>query len=226
MIEIVNGVASKILLEKAGLFDYIIDMSLFLNVGKIKNLEITNVRSVCNYNVEVKEKIDLLKEKLKSFNKVRIWYSSIDSEEYCFFLFLVCLISKYDVEISVIDVGKNKLWSVACLNENEIKGVLSLDKVLNLEDKEFFSNKWKQLVYGNKDLRLIENEVKSFDYDYLDNKILELLSKYKGIEKDKFIALCIVNELCLIHGYILFNYRILEMIKENKIKSINGKISL
>ena len=85
-LEIVNGVGEKGLLKKSNLFkeENIIDMALLLNVGQINDLESIETKITCNNEINVKEKIDKLKEILNNYSNVRIWYSSLDSEDYNF----------------------------------------------------------------------------------------------------------------------------------------------
>jgi len=172
----------------------------------------------------VKNKVDKFIEKIQKNTNVRIWYSSIDSEDNCFFLFAMYLINKYNDKliVSVIDVGKISANSVCCFLDEEIKDLFKLEQKINKKQLNKYSEKWDNLMNENKDLRLIENdEVKSFDFSYLDSKILEQLSKYDKIEKNKFLGHCIAIGLCSIHSYIVFNYCIEQLIKENKIKIIS-----
>ena len=236
-LEIVNGKGEEGLLKKTNLFkeENIIEMALLLNIGPIKDLENIETRNVCNEIIPVKEKIIKLKEKLKEYDKVRIWYSSQDSEDTNFFLFLVYLINKINKNIIIkqIDVGKvkktNKIkfgatWSLGCYDEKEVEGLLEFEEELSNEQIQNISNKWKKLEIENEDLRLIENKkLKSKKYKYLDEKILEVLSEYKEIDELKLIVELMLREMTQknmggINGQIIFQYRINELIKQKKIK--------
>lgn len=226
MLEIVNGKSNKLFFEKNEILknNDIIDMSFLLNIGKIKDLDLLEKRYVCNNEIMVKNKVDKFIEKIQKNTNVRIWYSSIDSEDNCFFLFAMYLINKYNDKliVSVIDVGKINANSVCCFLDEEIKDLFKLEQKINKKQLNKYSEKWDNLMNENKDLRLIENdEVKSFDFSYLDSKILEQLSKYDKIDKNEFIGHCIAIGLCSIHGYIIFNYCIEHLIKQNKIKIVS-----
>ena len=231
MLEVVNGYLDKKVLEKTNLFekDNIIDMSLLLNIGNIKELEKIKTRYECNEEIRTKEKIEKFKEKIKEYNNIRIWYSKIDAEEICFFLYVIYLINKYKKDISVyfidISIYKNA-YSLCCLDKLEIKNIINYTKEINKENINNFVKIWEQIEKENSNLRIINKDnIKSVDYNYLDKKILEELSTYKEYDIFKFISKLVQasneeNKMCGIHGIIIFNYRINEMIKQNKIKVI------
>lgn len=237
ILEIVNGMGEYGVLKKSNLFkeENIIEMALLLNVGNIKNLENLETKTTCNNEINVKEKIDKLKEKLKENKIVRIWYSSLDSEDYNFFMFLVYFINKINKNILIkqVDVGKIKKtnkskccasWSLSCYDELEIEEILNFEKELLPKQIYNISKKWKKLERENSDLRIIEKgKLKSERYAYLDEKILEEISKYKEIEEIHFIASLMLrkstqNDLGCLNSQIIFSYRIKKLIEQNKIK--------
>lgn len=239
ILEIVDGIGEYGVLKKSNLFkeENIIEMSLLLNVGYINDLENLDTKTTCNNEINVKEKIDKLKEKLKEHKIVRIWYSSLDSEDYNLFMFLVYLINKIDNNISIkqVDVGKIKktdkikfgaLWSLGCYDEKEVEGLLEFDKELSTEQINNISDEWKKFEKENSDLRILEKgKIKSKQYAYLDEKILEELLKYEEIGEIKLIVDLMLRERTKhdmggINGQIIFSYRIKELIKQNKIKIV------
>ena len=238
-LEIVNGIGEYGLLKKSNLFkeENIIDMSLLLNVGHINNLENLENKITCNNEINVKEKIDKLKEILNNYRNVRIWYSSLDSEDYNFFIFIVYLINKINknITISQLDVGKVKktdkikfgaYWSLGCYDKLEIEGLLEFEKNLTPEEIKSITKAWKKLEQENSDLRIIENgKIKSVNYEYLDKKILEELSKHNEIDETRLVVDLMLRErtehdMGGINGQIIFSYRIKELIKQNKIKIV------
>lgn len=242
ILEIVDGIGEYGVLKKSNLFkeENIIEMALLLNAGYINNLENLEKKTTCNNEINVKEKIDKLKEKLKDHKTVRIWYSSLDSEDYNFFMFLVYLINKIDNNISIkqVDVGKvNKTdkikfgasWSLGCYDELEVEGLLEFQNELTTDQMHNISNEWKKFEKENSDLRIIEKgKLKSKQYAYLDEKILGELSKYEEIGEIKLIVELMLRERTNhdvggINGQIIFSYRIEELIKLNKIQVINKK---
>ena len=170
---------------------------------------------------------------------VRIWFSSIDSEDYNFFTFMVYLINKInkDIKINIIDVGTIKpiekivpTWSISCYDTEEIKELLQFTRVLTQEEISDISDEWKRLEKENADLRIIENKkLKSVSYDFLDKRILEELSKNKETDEIKLISdmMCRErndNDVGGIFGCLIIEYRIKELIKQNKIKIVREKL--
>ena len=164
-------------------------MALLLNVGYINNLENLENKTTCNNEINVKEKIDKLKEKLKEHKIVRIWYSSLDSEDYNFFMFLVYLINKIDNNISIkqVDVGKvNKTgkikfgasWSLGCYNELEVEGLLDFQNELSTDKINNISNEWKKFEKENSDLKIIEYGKERIEDFIKENKELKTYKLY------------------------------------------------
>lgn len=239
MLEIVNGMSEYGVLKRSKLFknENIIEMALLLNVGQIKNLENLETKVTCNETINVKEKIDKLRENLKRHNTVRIWFSSIDSEDYNFFLFIVYLINKInkDIKINIINVGtitqtenlRNvPRWSLGCFSPDEIKELLQFERTLKKEEIHYLLKKWMKLESENSDLRIIDNKkLKSVNYGFLDKTILEELFKYEEVDEIKLIVDLMIREIEKhdvggINGEIIFRYRINELIKQNKIKIV------
>ena len=243
MLEIVNGLTDHLVLTKTKLFkkEDIIEMSLLLNVDSIKDLEKIETKTTCNEIINVKEKIDKLKEKLKTHDTIRIWYSSMDSEDYNFFTFTVYLINKIKkgITIKTINVGtiepKGKIvptWSVSCYLSEEIKALLKFEKQLSKEEINDISNEWIKLENENADLRIIENKkLKSANYKFLDDIVLEELSKYKETDEIKLVAELMKRErdygdIGGLYGTLIFYYRIDELKKQNKIKVVRTRLEL
>ncbi len=245
MLEIVNGMSEYGVLKRSKLFkkENIIEMALLLNVGSIKDLESTEIKTTCDAMIDVKGKIENLKNKLKCNNIVRIWFSSLDSEDYSFFLFVIYLINKMnkEIKINIINVGtipkNDKLkygpyWSLGCFSPNEIKELLQFEKQLTQEEIIDISKEWIKLEKENGDLRIIDNKkLKSVNYGFLDKTILEELSKYEEVDEIRFIVDLMIRErekhdLGGINGEIIFSYRIDELIKQNKIKIVRDRLAV
>lgn len=228
MLEIVNGEANKFLFDNLEIFENseIVNLSFLLNVGKIKNIDKQTKRYVCNREIELKEYIDIFTSKINRYKNVRIWYSSIDPEDRCFFLFVIYLINKFyvnKINVSVVNVGKLSVQSVLCFAKNEIKNLFELEEYLNDQQIIQLANEWQILMLENADLRLIENsKIKSFSFEYLDLNMIKFLSKYKEIDKKRFVINCMEKKLCSICGDLIFEYRINELIKCNKIRIVRN----
>ena len=245
MLEIVNGMSEYGVLKRSKLFkeENIIEMALLLNVGSIKDLENTEIKTTCNALIDVKEKIETLKDKLKCNNTVRIWFSSLDSEDYSFFLFVIYLINKInkEIKINIINAGtipKNEklkygpYWSLGCFSPDEIKELSQFERTLTQEEIQSLSKEWMKLESENSDLRIIDNKkLKSVNYEFLDKTILEELSKYEEVDEIRLIVDLMIRErekhdLGGINGEIIFSYRISELIKQNKIKIVRERLTV
>ena len=67
-------------------------------------------------------------------------------------------------------------------------------------------------------MRIIDNNVlKSHDYDYLDNKIKEILKETGEISYTNLVGKCTGKELCHLHDSIFLESRIEELIKKKEI---------
>lgn len=82
MLEITISASEKLLLERTNLFnkENIISFCLLLSYGKLDNLYNTLNRKIGKVEINIKEQIGILNEKLKTCKEVRIWYSSNDNE--------------------------------------------------------------------------------------------------------------------------------------------------
>lgn len=230
MLEIVNGEANKFLFSNLEIFknSEIISMSFLLNVGQINNIDNQTKRYVCNREIVLKEYIEIFIQKIDQYKNVRIWYSSIDPEDRCFFLFVTYLINKFHnnkINVKFINVGKINVQSVLCFDKNEIENLFKIEECLNPQQIIQIANEWQLLMLENADLRLIENsKIKSCSFEFLDFNIIKFLSKYKEIDKKRFIISCMEKKLCSICGDLIFEYRINELIKRNKIKIVKNVV--
>ena len=67
---------------------------------------------------------------MKENENIRIWYSSIDSEDYCFFLYIIYLAQKQNIKIKTIDVGIDNKWSITNYDKNEIQEIIKFEEEL------------------------------------------------------------------------------------------------
>ena len=103
-------------------------------------------------------------------------------------------------------------------------------KLLTEVEKNRYINLWHKLETQNSDLRIIENNtIKSYDFDYLDKKILELLSKEETINYWRLIVKCMMEMICNFFFDFYFKDRIDYLIEKGLIKIdkiVNEKILL
>lgn len=218
MLEIVPFESDKGYLESSGLFnkDDIITASLLFSIGKIKGIKNEVGRSVCGINIPNLQELKSLKEKAKSYKSIRIWYSSIDSEDVSTLYFVINYLS--DIENIYICDTNPSLFSHST---QEISKLLEKTKKLTKEEIENYEKLWDKLEEENGDLRLLNNShLESKSYEYLDNKIIEYLKQYSSIRYGHFI----INECMKLFNLkfdLLFKVRIDKMIEDKKIEIVN-----
>lgn len=221
MLEITISESEKLLLDRTNLFnkENIISFCLLLSYGKIDNLSNTLNRKIGEVEINIKEQIGILKEKLKKCKEVRIWYSSNDNEDICNVYYLVSYLSKYDLKIYLCDVINNGRFALGCYNEGEIENLLERTRLLENSEKENYIKTWNRLQKENSDIRIVQNNtIKSYDFDLLDKEILELLSPTDSIRYWGLIAKCMMQRLYNFSSDFYFKDRIDNLIKENYIK--------
>ena len=171
MLEIVPFESDKGYLESSGLFnkDDIITASLLFSIGRIKGIKNGVERSVCGINIPSSQELKSLKEKAKNYKSIRIWYSSIDSEDVSTLYFVINYLS--DIEnIYICDTNP----SLFAYSTQEINALKDKTKKLTKEEIEKYRNLWDKLEEENNDLRLLNNShLESKSYEYLDNKIID-----------------------------------------------------
>ena len=176
MLEIVMKSSEIYILKESKLFNNedIIGFFASLSMNHIND----SYSKLSDYKIDINEEINKLKEKVKKYKEIRIWYSTIDNEQLCNLHYIIDLFKDYDIKIHTIDVGKENIWSVACFHQSEVKKLLKYDYILTNEDKNKYIKNWNKLLKENKDIRIIDNNnLKSYNYDYLDNKIKDILKE-------------------------------------------------
>lgn len=218
MLEIVSTSSDKSYLEDTKLFNKedIITASLLFSIGKIKGIKNEVERSVCGINIPNLQELKSLKEKSKSYKSIRIWYSSIDSEDVSTLYFVINYLS--DIEnIYICDTNP----SLFAYSTQEISKLLEKTKKLTKEEIENYKKLWDKLEEENGDLRLLnKSHLESKSYEYLDNKIIEYLKQFGSIRYGYFI----INECMKLFNLkfdLLFKARIDKMIEDKKIEILN-----
>lgn len=217
MLEIVSTSGDKSYLEDTELFNKndIITASLLFSIGKIKGIKNEVERSVCGINIPNLQELKSLKQRAKSYKSIRIWYSSIDSEDVSTLYFVINYLS--DIEnIYICDTNP----SLFAYSIKEISNLLEKAKKLTKEEIENYKKLWDKLEEENGDLRLFNNSyLESKSYEYLDNKIIEALKQYDSIRYGYFIFECM--NLFNLKFDLLFKVRIDKMMEDKKIEILN-----
>lgn len=238
MLHIAIGDSEVRLLKESNQFpnDDFMSFCLMLSYGNIKNIESQEYRKLSVNsgfeNIDIKHELKKLEGKIKHIKDIRLWYSRLDNEDVCNMCFLVYYLSRYDnINIYLSEIGK--VWGGLCsYSSDEIINLV--DKKELLKDTNIYKQLWVSLEKENSDIRVYENNtICSHDFNYLDEKILELLQQYKEINYYSFIGQCMSNSLCNFCADVFFIARIEDMIKRGAVqvtrieleKNIIGEIS-
>ena len=83
MLEIVFSDSEKLLLERSNLFNKedILSLSFLLSMGKLDDFEHQTKRTIGDIEVNIPSEISKLKNKVKDYKNIRIWYASNVNED-------------------------------------------------------------------------------------------------------------------------------------------------
>ena len=223
ILEITVSSTDANLLKETNLFNKndIISFCVFASYGDISNLEDLKVKKVGNYINDIEKDIKLLNSKIENYKSVRIWYSSIDSEEMCTMYFLIFYLRNLkNIKIYLCDVYDEYChYRLGTYQIDEIKDLLSNTTLLDFNNRKFYEEEWIKLKNENSDLRIIENKsIASKSFDFLDSKILKSLKENNEISYNKFVIKCLSNNLCNFHYDIFFIDRIDYLISKGNIE--------
>lgn len=216
MLEITVSDSEKMLLKSYG-FKNVISFCILLSYGNIQNLKTQVNKRLGNLDISVNSQIEEL-NKIKNKN-VRIWYSSTDNEDVSTLYFLISHFYKKDIEVYVCDVADENHFSLGSYSVDEIDSLLFKTRNISVAEKQKYYDRWLKLTEENADIRILQNNtIVSTTFDYLDNKIISILEKYKKMKYWSLVGECMSERLCGFYGDIFFIARINELIKANKIE--------
>ena len=119
-------------------------------------------------------------EKIEKHNKVRIWTSTITTEDYLNMLYVLHLLKTQDkkIEISIVDSTKVPIddeypncaaWNMVCVGDEGVKRLLGYEEKLASKKIDEFLNIWDELVKQNSSLRIcVDSKVQSVNETYFD----------------------------------------------------------
>lgn len=169
---------------------------------------------------KIQSQLEYLKCGISDGKNVRIWYNTGRSHEVCNFYWLIATIEKWKVGLSQIEYIE--LPQSLLINNYTTTGFIKLvsnSARMNIHEKEFYVNCWKELVKKNSPMRiLIEGVVVSVSDNFYDPYIREVIDKMSG----SFKAVQIIHELKgVIENYEWIDVRLYHMEKEGYIKTIS-----
>ncbi len=200
-------------------------LPLALNIGKLDGLKDYNRKELLKYNKEILETefsniINELNDYVKNAEKIRVWSSHLDSDDYCLLLF-ICNLYK-DKKISVIysDEFDFSATTISMLSLEELKNYEYKEHNLKKYEKEDCISDYNRIIEENTELRyMINGKVISCSIDYFDEEIIKRAKNIENITIYKLIANLMVEPIIPKVRYSdwVYKYFIDELIKKDKI---------
>ncbi len=243
IVEIVSGISALGLLNKAGNNNLKVLLPLELCIGRFDNIVDYSRIELKKYTKYVssseeepfengynfKFEFDKLKESLKNADKIRIWSSHLDCNDYCLLLFVCNYFS--DKNITALFSEEVSWYATTCnvLDEKEINELTKKEHILNKYEIERYKKEWEKVVSENTELRfMINGSVQSVNIDYFDNKILERLRACGEVNIYSLVADLMGKSIVpsVYYSDYIYLYLINKLIDNNFIKKIqkDGKI--
>lgn len=186
---ILSGAPSLSLKNSTFKENEIIDFRVSLSVGDLTNIDnyivelpknIYHEKIICNLNNEISKLITFADNNYK----IRIWSSHIAPDSYLLLLFVCsCLKNKIDnITVLYSDEYKKECYSPGTMTSGEFEKLSTIEHILSKKEICELSDIWNMVKKENSNLRIVQNGiVKSVNYDYFDNEIIDLIVKLKSI---------------------------------------------
>lgn len=194
MLEIVFSDSEKLLLERSNLFNKedILSLTFLLSMGKLDDFEYQTKRTIGDIEVNIPSEISKLKNKVKDYKNIRIWYASNVNEDYLSMMYVVYLCS--DKNIQVVD-GYQR-YGISGYADDEIKDLVKKSRVLSKEEIQEYILKWNKIYDANSEVRILNNgEIINESYECFDSEILDKLYSLGELKEWSFIGNCMANNL-------------------------------
>ena len=227
IIEIVSSDSALGLLKRSGNENIKVCLPLSLCIGKFDDYKPFNRKNLFEYYkdsnlYDFTDTFNILKDVAETCNKIRVWSSHLDCDDYCLFL-LICYLFQ-DKEISVIfsEEFNLSITTVTAIGEKDVSKLEKQDHILTKKQKEYYCNEWKKIINDNKELRYMDNgKVVSCNIDNFDNVIIDRLNKTGKIYIYKLVVDLIGNPPT---PYVIYSdYIYIYLIERLEKKRINKK---
>lgn len=239
ILEIVSDISCYKLLKRSGNNNLKVFLPLNLCIGKLDSINEFNRNELKKYvknatNIEhglFKNGFDFeyefkkLKE-LDQVDKIRVWSSHLDCDDYCLLLFICNYFG--DKSISVVYSEEYNWYATTCTNltENEINELLKREHLLKKYEIDQYKEEWTKITNENTELRfMINGAVKSVNIDYFDDKIIERLKMLGEVDIYSLVANLMGNPIIPFVQYsdYIYLYLIERLIDIKLIKEIQKK---
>lgn len=239
VLEIVSDISCYGLLKRSGNNNLKVCLPLNLCIGRLDSInefnrselkEYVKYISAINdgpfkygYNFEYEFK------KLKGLNqvnKIRVWSSHLDCDDYCLLLFICNFFGNKN--ISVVYSEEYNWYATTCtkLDENEIKELAKKEHILKKYEIDQYKEEWKKIVDENTELRfMINGLVKSVNINYFDNEIIERLRMLGKVNIYSLVVDLMVKSIVPFVHYpdYIYLYLVNRLIDSKFIKKIQEK---
>lgn len=200
-------------------------LPLSLNIGKLDGLKDYNRKELLKYNKDILETefskiIDKLKDYVKNAEKIIVWSSHFDSDDYCLLLFICNLF--IDKEISVIysDEFNFSATTLSMLSIDDLKNYEYKEHYLKKYEKEDYVREYNKIIKENSELRyMINGKVISCSIDYFEEEIIKRSKNIENITFNKLVANLMIEPIIpkVIYSDWIYKYFVEELIKKDKI---------
>lgn len=207
MLEIVFSDAEKLLLERSNLFnkDDILSLTFLLSMEKLDDFEHQTKRIIGDIKVNIPNEIRKLKNKVKDYENIRIWYASSVNEDYLSMMYVVYLCSNKTIE--VVDAYQRN--GVSGYADNEIKDLVKENITLTKKEIQEYILKWNKIYDANSEVRFLDNgEIINESYSCFDNAIIDKLSSLGETKEMSFIGDCMANNLKNFTMFVCYKSRV------------------
>lgn len=236
IVEIVSSMSAYELLKRSGNNNLKISLPLELSIGKLDSINDLNRNELKKYTKYIngmeepfeegynfKFEFDKLKEFLKNAEKIRVWSSHLDCDDYCLLLFICNFFENKN--ISVVYSEEYNWYATTCIkiDENEINELTKKEHNLKKYEIEQYKKEWEKIVEENTELRFMMNgSVKSVNINHFDNKILERLKILGETNIYFLVADLILNPIVPFVSYsdYIYLYLIHNLIDNKFIKKV------
>lgn len=229
IIEIVSSDASLGCLKKSEIKNPIICLPLELSYGDLSDLEnynrncLENLYDSCHYipferNFNFSNEFKLLESYVNSSQKIRIWASHLDANEYCLLLYLCYCFPNENISVVFSEEFNWHCKSIGMMSSEEITELLNREHNLCKEEIDDYCRQWEEVLEANSDLRyLVNGKVKNESIDYFDDEIIYRLKKSGEVNLYTFITDLILDDVINNSSDTLYKFLIEKLIKQKKI---------
>ncbi len=231
IIEIVSSDSALGLLKKCNNENIKVCLPLTLSIGKLNSTTPFNRKILSqiykNRPYDFTEDFNKLKKVSNNSNRIRVWTSHLDCDEYCLLLLICYLYRDKDISAIFSEEINHNAFTIGFIRKKEIKALENKEHILTDLEKENYSKEWEKIVNNNKEFRyMLNGKIVSCDFENFNKKITQRLKDTGKIPMLKFIANLMGNPIIpnVIYSDSIYTFLIEKLEKKGIIKSciING----